>query len=407
MTKRQFGWMTLGLVGMIAAACSAPPVVPMAGTPGMARPTGAQAAGADDGGLELLVNLTSARDLQRLESLGGQLGFRVTKSWPEIRAAAIRLDRIGSSAQVADGLKAKIGATSVQASERPVLESFDPLYSQQYGMQTMNVLGAWMVEPGKATTKIAILDTGIDLDHPDLKGKLVPGYNAMSPGLPPTDDHGHGTHCAGIAAATAGNGIGGIGVGGHCSLMPVKVLSASGGSEATIVDGIVWATNNGAHVMSMSLGLYKRSATMERALQYALDKGVTLVASAGNNNTENNHRTKPHLPSTHPGVIEVTATDSADQKASFSNYGQTVSVAAPGVSILSTLPGGKYGRMSGTSMAAPHVAGLAGLVLSKHPSWSPAQVKAAIEKGAKDVGATGFDPLYGHGRVDALSTVKL
>jgi subtilisin family serine protease len=227
------------------------------------------------------------------------------------------------------------------------------------------------------------------------------------------DDHGHGTHCAGIAAAIADNAEGGAGVAPGVGLMSVKVLDArGGGSDATIAEGIVYAADHGAKVASMSLGLYKRSKVIEDALQYALDHDVVLVASAGNNNAENDPVAAPHLPSTFPGVIEVAATDAKDAKARFSNFGKTVSVAAPGVDILSTLPTysvGRdlnYGMMSGTSMASPFVAGVAGLVRSQFPNLTNKEVKAKIEASADDLGTKGFDTTFGHGRVNALNAVK-
>jgi thermitase len=304
-----------------------------------------------------------------------------------------------------DDLRTAKSVAHVQPAAQVVLEAAgDPLFDEQYGMQQLNVRQAWAVAPGKATTTIAIIDTGIATDHPDLKDRIVPGDNAVKPGEPVTDSRGHGTHCAGIAAATADNGEGVVGVGGQCSLMSVKVID-SGTTDAVIADGVIWAADHGADIASMSLGLYRRSPVFERALQYALDKGVTLVASAGNNSAQNHLEENPHLPSCYRGVIEVAATNAAGQRAEFSNWGKTVSVAAPGVDVLSTLPGGKYGLKSGTGMAAPHVAGLAALLKSRHPEWLPAQVKRTIEASAKDFGTTGYDPYFGFGGIDALAAV--
>lgn len=290
------------------------------------------------------------------------------------------------------------------------LESInDPLFKDQYGLKLMELEEAWKINPGNPNIKIAMIDTGVDLNHPDLKDKLVSGKNIADPSKPPMDDNGHGTHTAGIAAAAMNNAEGGAGVGGNCSIMPVKVLTNGGGTDDTIAEGIVWAADNGANVMSMSLGMYRSSKPIEDALKYALDKGVTLVASAGNNNAEYD----VHLPSTYPGVIEVAATDANDQKSSFSNFGKRISVAAPGSDILSTLPtysvGSKpksYGKLSGTSMACPHVAGLAALILSQKPGLKPAEVKKIIESTAVDLGDKGWDKYYGNGRVDALAALK-
>ncbi len=288
----------------------------------------------------------------------------------------------------------------------------DPKAGQQYSLKVTSVDKGWDAQMGTKDVVVAIIDSGVDTTHPDLKAKLVPSWNTLDKNDNPKDDHGHGTHCAGIATAIADNGEGIAGVAPGVGLMSVKVLDAKGrGSDATIAEGVVWAADHGAKVMSMSLGLYKRSKVLEDALQYALDKDVVLVASAGNNNAENDHQSAPHLPSTHPGVIEVAATDAKDQKARFSNFGKTVSVAAPGVDILSTLPTynvGRdlnYGLMSGTSMASPFVAGLAGLVRSQFPNLKQAEVKAHIEKMADDLGNKGFDPYFGNGRVNGLKAV--
>ncbi len=224
------------------------------------------------------------------------------------------------------------------------------------------------------------------------------------------DDSGHGTHCAGIAAAASNNNEGGIGVGGKCSIMPVKILSYGSGTDDIIAEGIVWAADNGANVMTMSLGIYRSSKPIEDALKYALDKGITITASAGNKNQEFD----VHLPSTYPGVIEVASTDDKDQKSTFSNFGKKISVAAPGTAIMSTLPTYSvsskkplnYGKLSGTSMASPHVAGLAGLILSQKPSLKPSEVTKIIQSTSKDLGESGWDKIYGHGRVDALAALK-
>jgi len=284
----------------------------------------------------------------------------------------------------------------------------DPLASEQYSLKLVNAEQAWETNSGNANIKVAVVDTGVDLNHPDLKSKIVPGKNIVDPAKEPLDDDGHGTHCAGIAAATVDNGEGVAGMGNKVSVMPVKVLSYGSGNESTIAAGITWAADNGANVITMSIGLYRSSKLIEDALQYALDKNVVLVASAGNNNSEYS----VHLPSTYPGVIEVAATDAQDKKASYSNYGKKVSVAAPGSAIISTLPTYEtrkpknYGKLSGTSMAAPHVAGLAALILSKNPNLKYTEVTKIIEGSAKDLGDQGWDKYYGHGRIDLLEAMK-
>lgn len=285
----------------------------------------------------------------------------------------------------------------------------DPLLKDQYSPALLNLEEAWKINPGNSKVKIAVLDTGVDLNHPDLKDKLVQGKNMTEPGKEPMDDSGHGTHCAGIAAAASNNNEGGIGIGGKVSIMPVKILKYGSGTDDAIAEGIVWAADNGANVITMSIGIYRSSKPIEDALRYALDKGVSITASAGNKNKEFD----VHLPSTYPGVIEVASTDEKDLKSSFSNFGKKISVAAPGSNILSTLPtyplksrALNYGKLSGTSMAAPHVAGLAALIISQKPSLKPSEVTKIIESTSKDLGDPGWDKVYGYGRIDALAALQ-
>lgn len=299
----------------------------------------------------------------------------------------------------------------------PMFKLDDPNAADQYHLGLTKALEAWDVQPGTKTTRLAIVDTGIDPDHPDLKPQLDPKvglYNVFSKDAKVHDGHGHGTHTAGIAAAAANNKEGGVGMAPGTSLMVVQVLDEGGsGDSKSIAAGYTYAADNGAGVISASLGIYKRDQVIEAALTYAQSKDCLLVASAGNNGSENDPVTKPHLPSTHPGVVEVAATDKDDKTAYFSNYGKTVSVAAPGVDILSSVPtysngtGSKgYAKMSGTSMAAPGAAGVAALIRSQHPDWKAPQVKAALEKASDDKGTAGFDPRFGFGRVNALNAVN-
>ncbi|HRF59765.1 MAG TPA: S8 family peptidase [Fimbriimonadaceae bacterium] len=274
----------------------------------------------------------------------------------------------------------------------------DPGWSQQYGPLKMQCPAAWDLETGDPGVIIAIIDTGIDLSHPDLSGKLVPGYDFVNQDANPQDDQGHGTHCAGIAAASTHNGVGVAGVGYHCRLMPVKVLDASGsGNFSDVTDGITWAVQNGAKVISLSLGAGSGSQALADAVDYAWNNGAVVVAAAGNNGW-----TSPAYPAYYMNAIAVASTDQSDQRSGFSNYGEWVDVAAPGSSIYSTYMGGGYGYMSGTSMACPGVAGLAGLVFSRlGANATPAQVRAAIESSCDDVGS-----FVAHGRVNALAAMN-
>lgn len=245
----------------------------------------------------------------------------------------------------------------------------DPLLQQQWALGRIHAPGAWLAGTGLVPATIAIVDTGIDRAQPDLAGSLVGGIDLVHQDGDPQDDNGHGTHCAGIAAAAAGNGFGMAGVAPGAPLMPVKVLDAQGeGYSSTVAQGIAWAVDHGASVIALSLGLGARSEVLADALRYAEARGAVVVAAAGNEGLSS-----PTYPAAYETVLAVGATDSLDRRCWFSNHGAWVALAAPGDEIWSTLPGGAFGPMSGTSMAAPHAAGVAAWVRTalgtSVPAW--------------------------------------
>ncbi len=287
----------------------------------------------------------------------------------------------------------------------------DPMYAQQYAHQKTASEAGWAIEQGNKDLILAIVDTGVDGKHPDLAAKLLPGYNTVDDKPSgQSDGNGHGTHCAGIASAITNNGVGVAGYAPNVKILPVKVLSDSGsGSYASVAAGIVYAADNGAKVISMSLGGPSNSKVVEEAVKHALSKGAILIAAMGNDGNGSKS-----YPAAIAGVMAVGATDSADKLARFSQYGTWNSVTAPGVDILSSfpthasdMPGVNYGSISGTSMATPAVAGLAALVRSKFPQLNAAQVKTHIEATSDDLGDPGYDIRFGFGRINvakALST---
>jgi len=277
----------------------------------------------------------------------------------------------------------------------------DQYFSEQWGLTQVQAPEAWDITHGSPAISIAILDTGIDMDHPDLAAKIVSDVNFTDS---PTSDgiHSHGTHVAGIAAAITENGIGVAGLGSDCSLMNVKVVSNNGvGYYSWIAEGIIWAADNGADVINLSVGGQSPSEILEDAVDYAWSKGVVVVAGAGNNGW-----TAPFWPAYYDNCIAVGATNADDRLASFSQHGSWVDVAAPGSGIYSTVPNDQYDYKQGTSMASPHVAGLSGLLLATAVDVNGNgrlndEVRHIIEATCDDVG---IDVAYG--RINAYEAVN-
>jgi subtilisin family serine protease len=283
----------------------------------------------------------------------------------------------------------------------------DPGYAaQQWHYPQIGLPAAWDVTTGSTDVIIAILDTGVDLDHPDLDGKITSGANAgwdyVNNDSVPDDDHNHGTFVAGIAAAESDNGSQVAGVCWQCKIMPVKVLGSTGsGSMSHVAFGVDWARTHGADVINMSLGAPSEFAALETAIQNARAAGIVVVGASGNDNA-------PVIyPAAYDEVIAVGANTSTGARASFSNFGPELDVMAPGQDIASTTRGGGWDGSSGhsgTSYAAPHVAGLAGLLIADGMT-DPAEIQATLQATATDMGSAGFDTLNGWGRVDAAAAL--
>ncbi|MEM2567030.1 MAG: S8 family serine peptidase [Candidatus Bathyarchaeia archaeon] len=277
----------------------------------------------------------------------------------------------------------------------------DPLWNIQWGPQKIEADWAWNTTVGSHDILVAVIDTGIYYYHEDLEANYVAlGYDWVNMDNDPIDDHGHGTHCAGIIAATINNGKGIAGV-SQVRVMAEKVLDSWGyGYADWVANGIIHATEAGARIISMSLGGYGYSALLHEAVKYAYDHGVLLIAAAGNDNTN-----IMVYPAGYEEVIAVAATDQNDYKAWFSNWGDWIELAAPGVNIHSTVPWG-YESWSGTSMACPHVSGVAALVWSLYPEKTREWLRLWLRYTADDLGAPGFDVNYGYGRINARKAVE-
>jgi subtilisin family serine protease len=264
---------------------------------------------------------------------------------------------------------------------------------------------SWGISTGDPV-KVGVIDTGIDLTHPDLQANIKKGYNAIYPWKSPNDDNGHGTHVAGIIAAL-NNSIGVVGVGPKIDLYPIKVLNASGsGYLSDVIEGLDWAVSNGMQVVNMSLGTDQDVQSFHDAISNAYNAGIVIVAAAGNSGGAVSY------PAAYPEVIAVSATDETDQIASWSSRGSEIDLAAPGVNIYSTYKGSTYKTLSGTSMAAPHVTGAAALVidtkrcdLDSDGNCTPAEVQQRLEQTAIDLGDSGKDNLYGAGLVNVYQAL--
>jgi len=251
--------------------------------------------------------------------------------------------------------------------------------------------------------KVAIIDTGIDYNHPDLVANYEGGIDFVEGDGDPMDDNGHGTHCAGIVAAED-NEIGVIGVAPKVWLYAVKVLDDTGsGSVTDVIAGIDWATINGMQIISMSLGSDSDSVTLHSACDAAYGAGVLVVAAAGNDYQRRGRAEVDTVdyPARYDSVIAVGATDVTDTKASWSSTGSALELAAPGVYIYSTYLDSTYDTYSGTSMACPHVVGTAALVWAGEPTLTNVEVRTRLQETADDLGSDGWDGWYGYGLVDA------
>lgn len=371
------------------------------------------------------------RDNGAAEAVLRQHGLR---EGPGIGSTGAQLIQVpaGKESQLIQALSRNPAVEYAEPDELVTAATADEYFPRQYALQnngqaftnTANTLSfaggkadadvdaveAWNVTTGSGI-KVAVLDSGVASDNKDITPKVAARANFAS-GTPAEDNYGHGTHVAGIVAATANNTMGVAGVCPGCTILDGKVLNDSGvGSSSALANGINWAVSNGAKVINMSLGV-RASRTLETAVNNAWSKGVVLVAAAGNGGGQ----TKIY-PGAYPNVIAVAATDNSDAKASFSTYGASwVDVAAPGVNVYSTFPNhtfvlGTQNKRSfgydvgnGTSMSAPIVAATAALAWSSHAGATNTSVRAKVETTADKISGTGTN--WAHGRVNANNAVR-
>jgi hypothetical protein len=275
----------------------------------------------------------------------------------------------------------------------------DPWYPNEWSLTKVSAPDAWVVTTGTSNITIAILDTGVETTHPDLAAKIVPGWNFYDNNSNTSDVVGHGTMVAGTAAASSNNGQGVASVAWGCSIMPIRISDLNGyATYSAAANGLTWAADHGARVANISY-IMTDSSTVTSAASYFQSKGGVVAISAGNNTTFDSS-------ADNQSVLTVTAMSSSDVLYSWSNTGNNVDLAAPGF-VYTTIRGGGYSSASGTSVAAPIVAGVAALVLSANPTLSGSQVQDILKQSADDFGSAGWDPSYGWGRVNAAHAVAL
>lgn len=279
----------------------------------------------------------------------------------------------------------------------------DEFYARyQWNVEAVHAPEAWRQSRGSRAVQVAVVDTGVDLTHPDLRGKLVRGTNMLDGRKSAADDNGHGTHVAGIIAARVNNLVGIAGLTWRNAVMPIKAMGADGsGTTFAVADGIIEAVDRGVDVINLSLGNYATSQFLRDAVRYAERHQVVLVAAAGNDASG-----QASYPAAYPEVLAVAATTRVGTVAGFSNYGAYVDVAAPGDGIASTYKDGQYAMLSGTSMATPHVAALAALVRGVNPRLTAAQVRAVITSTTSDIGPVGRDNYAGYGEINVQRALE-
>jgi thermitase len=275
----------------------------------------------------------------------------------------------------------------------------DPYFPDEWHLAKIMAPDAWGLTVGRPDVIIALLDSGIDGTHPDLAAKMVAGYNMYDGNTNTADVYGHGTKVAGAAAAITDNAEGVAGVARANGIMPIRVTDTAGYAYfSSLANGLTWAVDHGARVMSISFAGIAGSSTITSAAQYVVSKGGVVVAAAGNCGCLDSTAENAY-------ILSVSATDATDTIASWSSRGPYVDLSAPGVGIMTTTVGGGYGSVSGTSFSAPITAGVAALVLSANPGLTATAVKQLLTANADDLGDPGWDQNYGFGRVNAYRAV--
>lgn len=355
---------------------------------------------------QILVKFNPEVSLQGKQDRLAQVRGTIARSIDKLEVLQVEVPQ-GQELVILERLRAQENVAFASLNYRVhALESpNDPDYSFQWGLAKIEATAAWDTTTGSNTVIIAIIDSGVDLDHPDLQANIIAGYDYVNSDPFPDDDNSHGTHVAGIAAAIGNNGQGVAGMNWKARIMPLKILDHNGdGNVFDLTQAILDAADGGAQVINMSLGgscFFNDWSPVQSAVDYAASKKALVIAASGNQAAS-----AVFCPGALDKVLAVGSTTETDVRSSFSNYGADLDLVAPGSNIYSTLPGGDYGYKSGTSMATPYVSGLAALIWSLNTSLSPEGVRETLQSTADDLGPAGWDELYGHGRINARRAIE-
>jgi len=376
--------------------------------------------GLNDAAKDKIIAHTGGAKLKNLDLIGAKAVWVPDRSAAAKLAASPGVVRVDDDVVVEALIRGGISAKPAPSQPAEVLP---------WGIDRIDAELVWPSGNTANLIRVGIIDTGISNTHPDLLDNIKGGVNTINSRKSWNDDNGHGSHVAGIVAGLD-NTIGVIGVGPAADLYAIKVLDRNGsGYLSDVIEGIQWAIANNMQVVNMSLGTTSNITSFHDAVTVAKNAGIVVVAAAGNSGSSADGSSTVIYPAAYPETIAVSATDSTDTIASWSSRGPEVDLAAPGVDIYSTYKGTGYATLSGTSMAAPHVTGSAALVLNTptdtavdpdplsgaciavydvncNGKWDPDEVQTKLQATAKDLGATGFDTLYGWGLVNAYAATQ-
>ena len=309
----------------------------------------------------------------------------------------------GQEAKIANALSHRPDVAFAELDEllEPTAVVNDPNYDNQWHLPLMGAPAAWEIADGQGVT-VAVCDSGVYAAHPDLAGQVINGWNTVSDSPDTADITGHGTRVAGVIAAAANNLIGGASVAPGSRILAMRITDRSDGGAYTsdMAECVAWAASHGARVANISYSGAGGSATVASAAADMMSLGGIVVVAAGNNGQEQTYDNSPY-------VVVAAGTDGGDNRASYSNYGSFIDIAAPGSDVFTTNSTGSYSSVNGTSYASPNTAATVALVMSANPALTPTDVTSILTNTSKDLGDAGWDKYYGWGRVDAGAAVAL